>query len=827
MKSLILIFAFWFMSCHADEAYWLDATPGMNIEKVKTTTFENTLSSKSLGYKKTNTWVKLSFDKISQGDILEVGYPLDKLTFYATSITGEDILQTSMERTKNHSRSHIFNLGNVDARKPLYLEIESKSAHAFPYKKLTYESYLKSTTISQFTLGLFYGVLLIAFILSIILLIVSREKLYFYFTSFLGCYLIFQLALNKEFPVLFNANSNFWLYHSISLFGGFTFFFSILYMKQLFSYKGKFISFAYWFCALISLVAATSWIWADYSISIKICMFTIGLSSIILLLSTVWILIKEKIDSQAFSFSLSWMPFYFLINSITLKTVGIIPTNFITNYAMQFASLLGVGVIYYQIYMKYKFSRLSEKEHDFLKRKSKIFSKIRHDIKSPLTALQYSFKQTKEKLDESSRVIANESIKRIQNIIDTMSTDYEEKQNEEKVLALLELARITALKQHEFKINSSVEITTHLSDDLTGLFINCDSTSLGRCISNLINNSVEAIAKNKIHIEVRSFLRNDRIVIEVSDNGKGIPKEQLDSITQLGFTYGKKNGSGVGLTQVSDFVKSCGGELSITSSPKGTAVSMIFDIGERPKWFADSITLTQNKKVVIVDDDHSIHYLWNDRLNNHIEKSFDNPIDFIAWLKIQPDIEKFLYLVDLEFLNWNHDGLDLIRETGIQNNSILVTSHFNEVDVQKKSMELNIKIIPKELASEIKILLPAEVLNDDVSLINESSEIILLDDDELIRRMWTSLASRKSIPLKTFKTVDELESSIANFSKNTIFYIDSSLSDHVKGETYSRKLFERGYRNIYLCTGYDASEFSNCDWLKGVIGKSPPWADLH
>ena len=73
------------------------------------------------------------------------------------------------------------------------------------------------------------------------------------------------------------------------------------------------------------------------------------------------------------------------------------------------------------------------------------------------------------------------------------------------------------------------------------------------------------------------------------------------------------------------------------------------------------------------------------------------------------------YLVDLEFLNWNHDGLDLIRETGIQNNSILVTSHFNEVDVQKKSMELNIKIIPKELASEIKILLPAEVLNDDVS----------------------------------------------------------------------------------------------------------------
>jgi len=271
MKSLILFLAFWATSYgHADEAYWLDATKGMSIEQIKSTNFENILSSKSLGYKKTNTWVKLTFDHISPGEILEVGYPLDIVTMYATNTNGEEIVKSSAEKTKNHSRSHIFNLGNLDAKFPIYFEIESRSAHTFPYKKLTYEDYLKSTTISQFTLGLFYGVLLIAFILSIILLIASKEKLYYFFTAFLGCYFIFQLALNKEFAVLFSVNSKFWLYDSISLFGGLTFFFSIMYMKQLFSYKGKFINFTYWFCAIISLIAASSWIWGDYTASIKI-----------------------------------------------------------------------------------------------------------------------------------------------------------------------------------------------------------------------------------------------------------------------------------------------------------------------------------------------------------------------------------------------------------------------------------------------------------------------------------------------------------------------------------------------------------------------------
>jgi hypothetical protein len=93
--------------------------------------------------------------------------------------------------------------------------------------------------------------------------------------------------------------------------------------------------------------------------------------------------------------------------------------------------------------------------------------------------------------------------------------------------------------------------------------------------------------------------------------------------------------------------------------------------------------------------------------------------------------------------------------------------------------------------------------------------------------MWTSSASKKELEIKTFETVEELESVITNLSKNSVFYIDSNLSDHVKGEQYSKKLFEKGFQNIYLCTGYEPEDFKDCHWLKGVIGKSPPWANLH
>ncbi len=105
----------------------------------------------------------------------------------------------------------------------------------------------------------------------------------------------------------------------------------------------------------------------------------------------------------------------------------------------------------------------------------------------------------------------------------------------------------------------------------------------------------------------------------------------------------------------------------------------------------------------------------------------------------------------------------------------------------------------------------------------ESKEIVLLDDDELIRILWSTAALNKKIPFRTCKNYQELCDLKSSLDGNTIFYIDSELNDSKKGEDIARELFEEGFLNLNLCTGHSSERFRELSFLKGVISKVPPF----
>ena len=93
-----------------------------------------------------------------------------------------------------------------------------------------------------------------------------------------------------------------------------------------------------------------------------------------------------------------------------------------------------------------------------------------------------------------------------------------------------------------------------------------------RIVSNLINNSFEAQASS---ITISTQLLDDKVIISFQDNGKGIPAHLLNSILLRGFTYGKSNGSGLGLTQANQEIYEAGGEIKISSTQElGTEISI-------------------------------------------------------------------------------------------------------------------------------------------------------------------------------------------------------------------------------------------------------------
>jgi signal transduction histidine kinase len=73
-------------------------------------------------------------------------------------------------------------------------------------------------------------------------------------------------------------------------------------------------------------------------------------------------------------------------------------------------------------------------------------------------------------------------------------------------------------------------------------------------------------------LRVRTKKQGDKITIEVSDNGPGIPDDIKDKILQPFFTTKKgTEGTGLGLSITHDIIKAHGGELGIeTVIDKGT-----------------------------------------------------------------------------------------------------------------------------------------------------------------------------------------------------------------------------------------------------------------
>jgi anti-sigma regulatory factor (Ser/Thr protein kinase) len=265
--------------------------------------------------------------------------------------------------------------------------------------------------------------------------------------------------------------------------------------------------------------------------------------------------------------------------------------------------------------------------------------------------------------------------------------------------------------EHRIRARDRIQLEIRCEFDLGyGFFALLDPTEFSRAISNLINNSVEAISDSGlIRLEVNGSA--DRTTVTIEDNGKGIPDHVLARLGQRGVSYGKENlqsGSGLGFYQAIKAVERFGGSLRVTSKVDiGTKIVIDLPRSEPPPWFTDQICLSTDEIVISVDDDQTIHQIWANRLAHESAAKFDH-LTFSSieqleyWQSVNPDA-RAKYLIDFEFLGRSRDGLDAIERLGIAKDSFLVTSHIDEKTVRERAGRLGVKIIPKSLAPFIPL----------------------------------------------------------------------------------------------------------------------------
>ncbi len=76
----------------------------------------------------------------------------------------------------------------------------------------------------------------------------------------------------------------------------------------------------------------------------------------------------------------------------------------------------------------------------------------------------------------------------------------------------------------------------------------CDRNQIQHVILNLLINAQDAMGNNdRLSIITKLSSDNNKIEIRISDTGKGIPEKIRHKIFDFYYTYGKSNGTGLGL----------------------------------------------------------------------------------------------------------------------------------------------------------------------------------------------------------------------------------------------------------------------------------------
>ena len=254
-------------------------------------------------------------------------------------------------------------------------------------------------------------------------------------------------------------------------------------------------------------------------------------------------------------------------------------------YVLLFLLALGLFIKYLFDKNKKKYERLEkEKSLELSNMKIDFFTNISHELKTPLSLIIAPLSKVISEVGASNvgnqLQVVHQNAQRlntlIQQILDFKRMEY--KEEETLVRSRTDIGRVLKMVTSSFRQvteNRSIQLDVDVPD--TSIWMQVDVFKIESIFYNLLSNAIKFVPDNtgRIQVRMQTDEERQRILINVCDNGIGIPEEELKLIWLRLYQGGNKqynpHGTGIGLYLVKRFVTLHSGNIEIESQPgKGT-----------------------------------------------------------------------------------------------------------------------------------------------------------------------------------------------------------------------------------------------------------------
>ena len=219
--------------------------------------------------------------------------------------------------------------------------------------------------------------------------------------------------------------------------------------------------------------------------------------------------------------------------------------------------------------------KLANSEREYAWRE--MAKQIAHEIKNPLTPMKLNVQQLlkswNDKVPEFERKLEQFTLNQIE-YIDNLSSI---------ASAFSAFAKMPGTNPMEVNLLDHIKTTLELfknTDNVTfqvswpsesKVVIYSDKEHLNGVFSNLFKNAIQSIPSGQTGlVKISVNVKNDKVIVAISDNGSGIPAELQKKLFTPNFTT-KTSGMGLGLSIVKKYIESANGKIWFESeTDKGT-----------------------------------------------------------------------------------------------------------------------------------------------------------------------------------------------------------------------------------------------------------------
>ena len=225
-----------------------------------------------------------------------------------------------------------------------------------------------------------------------------------------------------------------------------------------------------------------------------------------------------------------------------------------------------------------------ERANELLKQenryKSDFLAIVSHELRTPLTSI-IAFAELMEDSVPEDNDLAHRQLEEIgkngrillemvDNVLETARIQAGSERLNLELVDVNDVVGMVEASNRSMALKRGIEFTTHVAADVPLLL--SDWEKLRRVLVNLVSNAIKFTEEGgRVRVDVRCDAQGAGVLIEVSDNGIGIPPDKhalvFERFTQENMsTVRRYGGSGLGLSLVKDLVTMLGGTVTLESA---------------------------------------------------------------------------------------------------------------------------------------------------------------------------------------------------------------------------------------------------------------------